>query len=190
MKFLKFSLYLLVSMLIIACGSDDSENGEEQKQETEEINTDGMSDLPLKEYGLDLVIKTPPISSSTGSILPSVHHEDGTLDWTIKIGDKFKMIIEEWSPEHQPAQKVSEEKKYISNLPFIIEYLEESENLIMYKRSLPEGQGGKPTYHVYSAQKINGVTYVFKSGMDGGHKPVIEDMVKTIKTVEPIEKAS
>lgn len=184
MKFLKSSLIIFSILFLAACGGEEKSDSEGNETKDETVDTEGMSDLPLSEHGLNLVIKTPPISSSTGSILPSVHHEEGSLDWTVKIGDKFEMIIEEWSPEHDPNQKVAEEKKYVENSVFEIEFLTDEDDLIMYKRTLPEGQGGKTSYHVYSAQKIDGITYVFKSGLDGGLKPIIEDMVKTIKTVQ------
>lgn len=184
MKRLSISFALLLATILISCGEAESTDNNESQNNKDTVNTEGMSDLSLKEHGLELIIKTPAISSSTGSIIPSVTHVDGTLDWYVKIGDKFSLTIEEWSKEHKPSQKVAEEKRYVNASVFEIEYIIDEPNMIMYKRNLPEGQGGKPSYHVYSAQTIDEKVFVFKSGLDGGLKPVIEDMVKTILTVK------
>ena len=58
----------------------------------------------------------------------------------------------------------------------------------MYKRELHEGQGGKPTYHCYGQTVVDGYTYVLRSQQDGSMRPIIEDMVKTIRSAKQMDE--
>ena len=145
----------------------------------------GMNEMSLKEYGLNMAIMLPEVASSTGaSIEPQVEHEDGDYLWHVLIGTRFHLVIEDFGKE---KNKVADEKKRLADLNdiFVIEYLVDEPNLIMYKRTLHEDQGGKKTYHCYGETVIDGYTYVLRSQQDGSLKPIVEDMVKTIRSAKP-----
>jgi hypothetical protein len=86
---------------------------------------------------------------------------------------------------------VASEKKRLADLSniFTFEFLVDEPKLIMYRRSLHEGQGGKTTFHCYGEVEVEGYNYVLRSAEEGSLKPIIEDMVKTIRSAKPIAKS-
>lgn len=179
-----------VSVLFLAaCGNsgENSENGE-TAMDTTNVDFSDMNEMSLQSEGLNMQIMLPNVASSTGaSIEPNVEHFDGDYLWDVKIGNQFHMVIEDFGKEQN---KVAEEKKRLQGLDkiFVIEYVIDEPKLIMYKRELHEGQGGKTTYHCYGETTVDGYTYVLRSHEDGSFKPIIEDMVKTIRSAKQISK--
>lgn len=190
MKRLKFFTLLTLSIFVIpSCGGDESNETEEQEKATQEekVDVSDMSSLNMKEHGLDITIMLPSVSSSTGaSIEPNITHEMDGFRWEVSLGEKFVLIIEDYAKEEN---LIAEEKKRIEGYDFFnIEYLVEEDQMIMYKRELPDGAGGDASYHVYGVKKLNGSNIVFRSVDDGFLKPIVEDMVRTIKSAESNEK--
>jgi hypothetical protein len=178
--------------LLFSCGDNDNENIDSDSNEIQNLDVLGeaeMNELSLVEEGLNMKLLLPEVASSTGaSIEPLVTHDDGDYLWFVDIGSHFHLVIEDFAKE---KGKVEDEKKRLSNLTniFNIEYVLEEENVIMYKRELHEGQGGKTTYHCYGVAEIEGYTFVLRSTDDGGLKPVINDMVTTIKSAKEVKNA-
>ncbi|MBD3637817.1 MAG: hypothetical protein HUJ25_10720 [Crocinitomicaceae bacterium] len=182
------AMALVISMVSCGGGKEDEENTNENPV-TEDVDFEGMSEMSLKDNGLNMKIMLPQVESSTGaSIEPQVIHEDGDYLWHVKIGNKFHLVIEDFGKE---KNKVADEKERLADLDdiFVIEFIEDTDNLIMYKRTLHADQGGKPSYHVYGETVVDGYTYVLRSQQDGSFKPIIEDMAKTIKSAKPITEA-
>ena len=183
---------LTVTFFLYSCGGDKTEKEDENSSNTEVevIGESDMNQISLSDYGLNMSLMLPEVASSTGnSIEPSITHEDGDYFWFLDIGNHFHLVIEDFGKE---ANKVAEKKKELEDLKdiFVIEYLMDEPNLIMYKRTLHEGQGGKPSYHCYGETTIDGYTFVLHSADEGGLKPVIDDMVTTIKSAKEIKPAS
>lgn len=186
MKKTKLFFSVALSILIFsACGGEENnENNNDKNEEKEEqVDVSDMNALNLKDHGLDITIMLPSVSSSTGaSIEPNVTHEMDGFRWEVSLGEKFVLIIEDYAKEDN---LIAEEKKRIEGYDFFdIEYLVENDDIIMYKRELPEGAGGDPTYHVYGMKELNGSNIVFRSVDNGFLKPIVEDMVRTIKSVK------
>ena len=108
--------------------------------------------------------------------------------WHVKIGTRFHLVVEDFGKE---KNKVSSEKERLADLDdiFITEYLIDEPKLVMYKRTLHEDQGGKPSYHCYGETTIDGYIYVLRSESEGSLKPIIDDMVKTIKSAKPVDQS-
>lgn len=179
-----------LSLLVLSACGGAGENGENTENGVDTANVDfsDMNEMSLASEGLNMQIMLPNVASQTGaSIEPSVEHDEGDYLWNVKIGPQFHLIIEDFGKEQN---KVSEEKKRLEGLGdiFIISYEIDEPKLIMYKRELHEGQGGKTTYHCYGETTVDGYTYVLRSQEDGNFKPIIEDMVKTIRSAKQIEK--
>jgi hypothetical protein len=192
MKTIHLLSSLILGLLIFSCGDNASENDENNDEniEVEVIGESDMNQISLSDYGLNMSLMLPEVASSTGnSIEPSITHEDGDYFWFLDIGNHFHLVIEDYGKE---TNKVAEKKKELDDLKdiFIIEYIIDEPNLIMYKRTLHEGQGGKPSYHCYGETTVDGYTFVLHSADEGGLKPVIEDMVTTIKSAKEIKSAS
>lgn len=182
---------LMVSSLLLACNNSQN-SADENTGNTENLEVIDMSDMNefnLTPYGLNLSFMLPEVQSSTGSsIEPSVQHEDGDYLWFVDIGAHFHLVIEDFGKE---KNKVQDEKNKLDNLKdiFNVEYLIDEPNLIMYKRKLQDNQGGKTTYHCYGETEVDGYTVVLRSSDDGGLKPVINDMVNTIKSAKQIAQS-
>lgn len=180
-----FFLIAAASLLFNACGEEENSESDtsENDNKEEQVDVSDMSELNLKDHGLDITIMLPSVSSSTGaSIEPNITHEMDGFRWEISLGDKFVLIVEDYAKEDN---LIAEERKRIEGYDFFdIEYLVEEDDLIMYKRELPEGAGGDPTYHVYGMKELNGSNIVFRSVDDGFLKPIVEDMVRTIKSAK------
>lgn len=180
------------ALFLGSCGGSDGD-GDETIEDTVDTTVDvdfmDMNEMSLKSEGLNMVIMLPEVASTTGaSIEPLVEHDDGDYLWNVNIGAHFHLIIEDFGKE---KNKVANEKKRLADLDkiFVIEYITDEPNLIMYKRTLHEGQGGKPTYHCFGEITIDGYTFVLRSEQEGSFKPIIDDMVKTIRSAKPIEES-
>lgn len=185
-----FILASLSLWLLASCGGSGETTETAESGDTSTVDFSDMDEMSLQSEGLNMKIMLPNVASSTGaSIEPTVEHFDGDYLWDVKIGNQFHLIIEDFGKEQN---KVAEEKKRIEGLNkiFRVEYVVDEPKVIMYKRELHEGQGGKTTYHCYGETVIDGYTYVLRSHEDGNFKPIIEDMVKTIRSAKQIEKAS
>lgn len=187
-KVVIFGTFLMV--ILSSCGGGNGDGTGTDSLAVDTTNYEDMDEMTLKEHGLNMQIMLPNVASSTGaSIEPSVEHFDGDYLWDVRIGNDFHLIIEDFGKE---KNKVAEEKKRIEGLNkiFVIEYVIDEPKVIMYKRTLHEGQGGKSTYHCYGETTIDGYTYVLRSHEDGNYKPIIEDMVKTIRSAKQIPKGA
>lgn len=188
---MKIKLYTLIAIAILmfSCGGDNENQDENNNDENQSLNLEDMNEISLVEYGLNMKLMLPEVASSTGaSIEPTIQHDDGDYLWYLNIGNHFNMVIEDFGKE---KNKVAQEKKRLEDLSkiFIIEYVIDEPGVIMYKRSLHDGLGGKPTYHCYGEKIIEGYTFVLKSAEEGNHKPVIEDMVTTIKSAKEVKQS-
>ncbi len=179
-----FWIAALTIAFVPSCGGENGDSTDGEGGDTLDTSFAGMSEMSLKENGLNMTIMLPEVASPTGaSVEPQVDHEDGDYMWDLYIGQHFHLVIEDFGKE---KDKVADEKKRLADLNgiFVVEYILDEPALIMYKRTLHEGQGGKPTYHCYGQTKVDGYTYILRSHEDGGLKPIIEDMVKTIRSAK------
>lgn len=186
MKKLLYTL-LLAPVFLVACnGSEENADQQADTNDSMALDFSDMKPFSFEKYGLDLEVLLPQVESSTGnSIDPSVEHQDGDYLWYLSIGPLFNLTIEDFGKEFN---KVANEKKRLSELQdiFVIEYLVDEPNLIMYRRTLHKDQGGTKSYHCYGDVKIGDYNYVLKNADEGGLKPIVEDMVMTIRSAKPL----
>ena len=188
-----FLSLIAAGLLLVSCGGENTDGTEgsenNENNEIENLGVEGMNEFSLVPYDLNLSIMLPEVASSTGaSIEPTVKHDDGDYLWFLDIGNHFHLVIEDFGKEQN---KVAGEKKRLADLEkiFKIEYTIDEPGIIMYKRELHEDLGGKPSYHCYGETTVDGYTIVLRSNDDGGHKPVINDMVTTIKSAKELKKS-
>ncbi|WP_070138374.1 hypothetical protein [Crocinitomix algicola] len=186
MKNTVFAL-LITPILLSACGGAADDHTEENvKTDTVSLDFSDMKAFSFEDYGLDLEVLLPQVESSTGnSIDPTVDHEDGDYLWYLSIGPRFNLVVEDFGKDFD---KVKNEKDRLDDLSdiFVVEYLVDEPNLIMYRRTLHKDQGGTKSYHCYGEVKIGDYNYVLKSQDEGGLKPIIEDMVMTIRSAKSL----
>ena len=182
-----FLIPLAATLILTACGGD-GEATDETTDGVEDTNLDfsEMNEMSLKNHGLNMSIMLPDVASTTGAAIePQVKHDDGDYLWHVIIGSRFHLVIEDFGKE---KNKVKGEKERLAGLDkiFVTEYLTDEPNLLMYKRTLHADQGGKPSYHCYGEITIDGYIYVLRSEEDGSLKPIIDDMVMTIKSAKSL----
>jgi len=187
-----FLTLLTLALFTTACddSSDSISNSDQNNQnDLENLGAMDMNEFSFVPYGLNLTILLPEVESSTGnSIQPEVIHEDGNYLWNLNIGKNFNLVIEDFGKE---KHKVIEEKQYLNGQTdiFQFEYIIDEPTIIMYKRELHEDQGGKKSYHCYGEMEVEGYTIVLRTTESGGFKPVVADMVSTIKSAKPVIKS-
>lgn len=196
MKSLIHSVFLgLLLFGFFSCTADADNPGERIETNPDEIDYSEFEGKSLRDYGIPALIMLPDQTSNIGAAVePEILHEDGDFKWEIIIGPNFTMQIEDYGNEKSMVQ---EEKDRLSRIRFYtIEYSIDEPDLIMYKRTLSysgkssaeaEAVGAEHiTYHCYGTKEIDGITYVLRSRDEGYHKPIIETMVKTIRSVEKL----
>jgi hypothetical protein len=187
-RYILFSIAAV--MFLSACGGSEEEGDGTTDNSMDSLDYTDMNEISLLDHGLSMKIMLPEVASSTGaSIEPQIEHDDGDYLWHVKIGTRFHLIIEDFGKE---KDKIKNEKVRLADLDkiFIVEYFVDEPGIIMYKRTLHEDQGGKPSYHCYGETTIDGYTFVLRSQEDGSLKPIIDDMVKTIKSAKSLSEES
>jgi hypothetical protein len=185
-----FLFAVTASLFLTSCGGSGEEGNETGNDGVvDTLDYSGMNEISLKDHGLNMKFMLPEVESSTGASLePLIEHDDGDYLWHIKIGTRFHLVVEDFGKEQN---KVSNEKARLADLTkiFVVDYVVDEPGLIMYKRTLHEDQGGKDSYHCYGETTIDGYTFVLRSEEEGNLKPIIDDMVKTIRSAKPVDAA-
>ena len=186
-----FVLVAVLPLFFISCGGNTQEDSEDTANSGDSLALDfsDMNEISLKENGLNMKLMLPSVASSTGnSISAQIEHDEGDYLWYVNIGAHFQLVIEDFGKEKDKVPAEKKRLKELSNI-FDFEYLLDDPTLIMYKRTLHEGQGGKTSYHCFGEVIIGGYTYILRSEQEGSLKPIIEDMVKTIQSASEIVSA-
>jgi len=188
-------IWILLSVLTFSCGGESVANPEELEMDINNIDYTEFEGKSLKEHGIPALIMLPDQTSNIGAAVePEIIHTEGDFKWDVVVGPNFTMRIEDYGNEKQMVQN---EKDRLARIKFYtVEYLIDQPELIMYKRTLnysekssknAESVGAEHiTYHCYGEKEINGITYILRSRDEGFHKPIIETMVKTIKSLEKL----
>jgi hypothetical protein len=157
----KFLIYLLapVAMMIASCGGGDSE-GKAGEEGSDETNLDGMvGDDTLKVHGLNTTIWVPEELAPDGTQIPSQIEADAdNMLWKLKSGKKFHIVIRVVDGE---GNYIKRKKEELAGGIFKVEYLEDKEDYVMYKASLPEDATKLEFFKFYGVKKVNGEEYEF-----------------------------
>jgi hypothetical protein len=186
-------LFCSLVVLLVGC-ANESTNDDTPVTDPDLIDYSEFEGKSLGDYGIPALIMLPDQTSNIGAAIePEIIHEDGDFKWEIVIGPNFTMKIEDYGNEKAMVQ---EEKDRLARIKFYsVEYIIDQPDLIMYKRTLnysdksagAEAVGAEHiTYHCYGTKEIDGITYVLRSRDEGYHRPIIETMVKTIKSLEKL----
>lgn len=179
---------LVFAAFLSSCGGS-TESADQTKEEVDYSEFQGKS---LKEYEIPALIMLPDQTSNIGaSIEPEILHTEGDIKWTVNVGPNFSLLIEDYGRE---KDLINREKARLADIDFYtIEYVVDTADMLFYKRTLKYKSGSNAnvgtdhtSYHCYGVKTINDIAYVFRSPDEGYHKPIIETMVKTIRSVEKL----
>ena len=168
-------------------GKDQSNVPITDLEPEDEFEYSDMVDFSLEEHGLDIIIKLPEVHDGNTSNIAEVTTSEGA--WQVQVGGHYHLIIEDYGNENDLLIKEKERLAQYDTI-FDIDFIIDDSNLIMYSRSLLLSKEGKPSFHCFGESKLNGTNFVLRSQEDGSFKPIIDDMVKTIKSAKSLDLVS
>lgn len=155
--------YLLAPALffIASCGGgEETPKDGETKGGEDELNLDGMAaDDTLMDHGLNTVIWVPEQLAPDGTQVPSeIEADPDNMIWKIKSGKKFCVVIRVVDGE---GDYIKRKKAELDGSIFKVEYIDEGENYILYKATLPEKASQAEFYKFYGVKKAAGEEYEY-----------------------------
>lgn len=193
---LSYLLLIVTGILLTACDDAPEENEQgivinypDEKEELYEFEA-----FSLAPYQINALIYLPDETANIGAAtVPEVEHELGGWKWELKLGQKFKMEIIDWGEENGVAlhKEELEDQKHM----YDIEYIEDTDDFIYYKRTLKnEGSENSNSnvgvqhvsYHCLGNHKIEGINYLFRTVELGSPKPITEYIKVSVKNVEEV----
>jgi hypothetical protein len=194
-SFYRIILSAIFGVFFTQCTEDKKEDGViDVVYEDELEGLDEFEAFSLKPFGIDAMIYLPDETADIGAAAqPRVEHEPDGFKWELFVGQNFHMRIDDWGDEEMVAYHKEELLDFSSM--YDVEFLEETDNFLYYKRTLKvDGtkDAGKNvgvehvSFHCYGQHTIGGINYVFRTNDSGHQKPITEHMAKSIKSVKEI----
>lgn len=190
----RFLSVLAFGVVLTHCAGDNDTGSRDVVYEDALAGLNDFEAFSLSPFGIKALLYLPDETADIGAAAaPRVEHEPDGFKWDLFVGNNFHMRIDDWGDDEMIAFH-KEELLDFSNL-YEIEFLEESDNFLYYKRTLKvngqESVGANVgvkhvSYHCYGQHTIDGINYVFKTNDSGHQKPVTEYMAKSIKSVKEI----
>ncbi len=184
MKIKLFSIALL-TIILASCAA-----GEAIEDNTLEILPDNIKKTDLSEHELPVYIYTEKIKDENGvPINMDITHEEGDLDWDIRLGKTFNIIIEDWGDEKKdPVGEI----KYMKDLEQFYDYkfIQESEDHVVYSKAIP-GDSLNTTYHFYLQKELrdNYFYTVKNNAMEKYTLDQVNIMLEAARSIKPIDEA-
>ncbi len=158
----KFLIYLFapVALFFASCGGGEEEGGKEGENGDEEVSLDGMvANDTLMAHGLNTTIWVPEELAPDGTQIPAQIEPDAdNMLWKLKSGKKFHIVIRVVDGE---GNYIKRKKEELAGGIFKVEYLDEKDNYVMYKATLPENSSSIEFFKFYGVKKVNGEEYEF-----------------------------
>ena len=153
---MKKLLLILPLFIAISCGGDKTDSTEQNTSIEIAKTTD------LTSYELPFSIKTEQVKDENGVPLNiEVLHEEGDLDWIVKFGDRFSLIIEDWGDEEKNALVEIKRQQELEQF-FVYDFIENESDYILYSKSIP-GDSLSTEYNFYAVKDVKGIFYTIKS---------------------------
>lgn len=156
---MKKILFLAIPLLFtVSCGETNKEDNN-----SIEVNEETVKTTDLSQYELPFSIKTEKLTDENGVPLNvEVLHSEGDLEWEIKLGNHFNLIIEDWGNESKNAKNEVNRQKDLEQF-FVYNFIEEEDNYVLYSKSIP-GDSINVQFNFYAVKKAEaGYFYSIKS---------------------------
>lgn len=168
------SAFLIV--LLSACGGGDSSTDQTEGQASEEMSDmQGMTELNLTDYGLDLSIMIPDENTGVAEVIAT--------DWSveIRVGEGFMISVSIGEGDLELLKS-----DLMEDLVYKAEILDESESHIVYKREI-ENSGMEPEHHFFLITDIDGDQYDVQNLKDVTYsKEAIDRMLMSAKSIKAL----
>lgn len=175
MKKIKYTSLFVLAFALFACGDKTPESTEETVTETvvEENNYKGMEMVDLTAYDIPASIYIADKDKGKQVFNPTSRE---SLE--IEVGKKFGIEITPF------GFSVAEKKEELSNsLVYSVEFIEDSPNKIVYKKTIPESDLD-PEFHFFYTTSMNGDTYSVESLNKAYTEKSIQKMVSAAESLE------
>lgn len=179
---MKKMLFLLAlpAMFLASCG--DGNNGTDPNG-TDSLANAGpdLSDMVsletnMEEHGVDLTMMVP--NSDKAEADPLVEYDDGRMITTVKVGERFQLVITDMEPDKAQFKRDLE-----GDLTFTNTIIEETDDMIIYESKAADME--RTFFHLWMSKDIGGIIYQIEDNKAGEFTKVnIEEMVKSIRTIE------
>lgn len=155
---MKKILLILPFAALISCGGEEESNNTNTNTEVVEI----AKTTDLTTYELPFSIKTEQIKDKNGVPLNvEVDHEEGDLEWIIKFGERFNIIVEDWGTEEKNAQSEIKRQQELEQF-FVYDFIEEGDNSVLYSKAIP-GDSVSTEFNFFTVKKVDDIYYTIKS---------------------------
>lgn len=193
---LKYFLIAFVFVQLVAC----SEETVQKKKQGMEIdgNLNEFLMFDLSEYEFPATIFLPDETANIGASKPVITHMEGDFQWLVSVGQNFKLSITDCGSGEHGVNRLKREKSEIAQIEnFKIEYLIDTTDLLIYKRTLIVDGDQKASskvgwdhvsFHVFGLKKVGKYYYSFSSPEEGCEKGIAELMAKSIRSLKAKEK--
>lgn len=179
-------LTLLSSFILFSCG-DDVETPDNTNTNT--VNENAVA-TDLSEYELPLTIVTEKSWDQSGEEKTlKVEHEEADIIWSLTLGDRFNIIIEDWTGVDKNATE-EVERKAETQQPLVFDYVSKDDELVVYSISTPDSE--KKEFHFYKVIKGEGdqLFTVVSNPMNTYTKEEIDIMLKAANTLKVAEQTN
>lgn len=175
-------LYTFVLIFMIAaCNSaqapaeESSEETTEEVAEQESMDMSDMEAIDLREYDMDASIQVPNESNGPREIILT---ESGNIQ--IVAGKKFGIEIVPFG-----MTPIEKKRELADDLVYVIEYLEESQEALVYTKTIKDGDI-ESEIHFFFSTEINGEMIEIKN-IDGMKykRSAIEKMLASARSIQP-----
>ena len=185
-------LYVVLYLMLNSCNNDQSTQMLENQKMIDDYYQ--FQELSLENHDIPAYISLPDETANIGaSTKPIINHIKDDIKWSIKIGENFELLIEDYG---YIDDLIEVKKKELSEQTFFqVNYLIDEPNLILYERTLlvkgidkasPNVGVEHKSFHIYASKVINEITYEFKSREDGNEKIIVELIAKAVKSINSI----
>jgi len=176
-----FFMFFLMLIFMISC-ADESVTVTKPRDVIDYYQFDEHN---LDIYGIDASIMIPNETAGIGaSFETEILHNDGDFKWHISAGRNFNLFIEDYG-DYQYRMPEFLRKLEAQDI-FKTEIIQQKDDYVIYKRELNMSSKKISTYHLYGVKYINGVYYEIKNEEEGDSKKVIDFILKSFLSFEPI----
>tara|TARA_R110002111_G_scaffold219779_1_gene281937 strand:+ start:472 stop:1023 length:552 start_codon:yes stop_codon:yes gene_type:complete len=177
MKKLQFIGALAISISILACGGGDATttDSDNQTETTDSPSADysNMEQVSLFDFGVDATIQLPKEDKGPRRIESSAAESV-----TVEVSDKFGIEINPF------GLTVSEKKEELDgDLVYTIEYIEETADKIIYKKSITDNEEIETEFHFYVTKNIGGELFSVQSLPRVFSKKAIDKMIVSAESM-------
>jgi hypothetical protein len=168
----RIGLIAFSTVLLAACGGESSSQTEETTEET--VNVEGMTMTNLRDHGFEGSIFVP--NEEFGA--PEFERTNwGSLQ--IRVGGRYGMELQQ-----EPMSVEEKKAELMDEQVYTVEFIEESPNLLFWKKSIPDS-GIDPEFQFFYLYQADGFNVEIKSfASEQFSESAVNKMIQSAKSYD------